>query len=356
MVRLREFEDRDVLEAAAWRLDRTLLGFDRLAVAFSGGKDSLALLHLVRAAQQRNDDDSPVLAFFRDQQHVNGSVIDKVRQVAGYPWVDFRWLATVATARTVVLGQPRDVPLWPGDTIAAAQATGRLPVDAVPVHGGAEDVDEYVVRLKPGRVGIATGIRAAESLIRYRSVVNKVSEPWIAVSQGRRHVPMIRPIYDWQENDVLRYLHDVGETPAALYDAQAWTDSRELRTASLLAAEQLRDLDRMLVSDPDAYETLLAVLPEADAMRRYDRDLIDPYLKGATCDTLEQVEDWIIARFPDPRTRRQAMDRLAFARTLAARNPRGVPAWHVQHEIARMGHGVGMMPLPRSHPRYMEQR
>lgn len=356
MVRMREFEDRDVLEAARWRLERTLLGFDRLAVAFSGGKDSLACLHLVRAAQQEQGDHGPVLAFFRDQQYVNGAVLDKVREVADYPWIDLRWIATGTTARTVVLGQPRDVPLWPVQAFADACRSGRLPGDAWRLEGGAEEVDEHVVRLAPGRVGIVTGVRAAESLIRYRSVVNKISEPWIAVSKGRRHVPMVRPIYDWQEQDVLRYLLDVGEQPAALYDAQAWNDTGELRTASLLAAEQMRDLPRLLATDPEAYDALLEVVPEAATMRRYARDLADPHLKGADCSTLEEVEDWIIGRFPDPATRRQAFDRLAFARGLAARNPHGFPAWWVQHEIARAGHGVGMMPLPKSHPRYKEER
>jgi predicted phosphoadenosine phosphosulfate sulfurtransferase len=354
MVRLREYEERDVLEAALDRLETTLLGFDRLAVAFSGGKDSLACLHLVRAAQAADGDPRPVLAFFRDQQHVNESVLDKVREVAAYPWVDLRWVATVGTARTVVLGQPRDVALWPQEARDAAVGCGRLPADHVALAGGAEEVDEWVVRLAPGRVGIVTGIRTAESLIRYRSVVNKISEPWLAVSKGRRHVPMVRPIYDWLEQDVLRYLLDVGERPAALYDAQAWNDTTELRTASLLAPEQMRDLDRLRATDPQAYDALLEVVPEADAMRRYARDLADPHLKGADCTTLEEVEDWIIARFPDPQSRKQAMGRLTFARTLAVRNPHGFPAWWVQHEIARMGHGVGMMPLPKTHARYRE--
>lgn len=356
MVRLREFENRDVLEAARWRLERTLLGFDRLAVAFSGGKDSLTCLHLVRAAQREQGDEGPVLAFFRDQQYVNGSVLDKVREVAAYPWVDLRWIATRQAARTVVLGQPQDVPLWTPTATASALESGRLPAGAEVVAGGAEEVDEHVVRMKPGRVGIVTGVRAAESLIRYRSVVNKLSEPWLAVSKGRRHVPMVRPIYDWTEQDVLRYLLDVGETPAALYNAQAWHDTGELRTASLLAAEQIRDLERLRATDPDAYDALLEVLPDADAMRRYHRDLADPHLKGADCATFEEVEDWIARRFPDPASRRQAFGRLDFARGLARVNPHGFPPWWVQHEVARMGHGVGMMPLPKTHPRYREDR
>lgn len=355
MVRLREFEDRTVLEAARWRLERTLHGFDRLAVAFSGGKDSLATLRLVHEAQQAHGDTRPVLAFFRDQQYVNTAVIEKVAEVATREWVDLQWIATRQNARTVVLGQPQDVPLWEPAEFDAALASGRLPQNALLVVGGAEEVDEVVVRLHPGRIGIVTGVRAAESLIRYRAIVNKLSESWIAVSAGRKHVPMVRPIYDWHENDVLRYLLDNGEDPAAIYHAQAWNDTTELRTASLLAAEQMRDLDRLRATDPDAFDTVVGLIPNAATALRYTRDLADPHLKGADCTTYAEVTDWILGRFPDTSTRKQAFGRLEFARGLAKRNPRGFPAWWVQHEIARMGHGTGMMPLPTTHPRYTEE-
>lgn len=49
MVRVRQYDpELNVLDAARRRLDRTSEGCDRIAVAYSGGKDSLALMHLVR--------------------------------------------------------------------------------------------------------------------------------------------------------------------------------------------------------------------------------------------------------------------------------------------------------------------
>jgi hypothetical protein len=211
--------------------------------------------------------------------------------------------------------------------------------------------DELTVSLWPGRVVIGTGLRAAESLMRYRSVANKLSEPWLTKSKAPG-VTMCRPLYDWQEADVLRYLLDAGATPAAIYDAQVWAGKGDLRTASLLAQEQMRDLATLKVTDPDAYAAMLDLAPEIAVAERYDRDLKDRHFIGEPpAQTMLAVRRWIDRRFPDnPTARAHALARLDFARRLAAKNPDGFPPWWVQHEIARDGHGTGMMPLPVDHP------
>lgn len=352
MVRVREFEDRDVLTAARDRLDRTILGADRLAVAFSGGKDSTTVLHLVKEAQERAGDDRPVLAFYRDIEFASPAVTAKVAETAALPWVDLRWLAVRLQARTVVAGIPLEVETWHPDR----EWVRPLPDGATLLNDRpwtADDVDGYVQTLSPGRVVIVTGVRAAESLIRYRSVVNKLHEPWLVKSQ-HAGVTLARPLYDWTEADVLRYLADHGIRPADVYDAQAWHSRKgDLRTASLLAAEQMRDLPTLAVTDPDAYDLLVRAFPQVAVAKRYLRDLKDKHLKGADVETWEELEEWVYQRFAGrPHALAGALDRLEFARGLAKRNPHGFPPWWVQHEIAREGHGTGMMPLPKTHPRY----
>lgn len=48
-----------------------------------------------------------------------------------------------------------------------------------------------------------TGIRADESLIRYRASVNKLNENYINATECKR-VSLCKPIYDWRENDVFK--------------------------------------------------------------------------------------------------------------------------------------------------------
>lgn len=352
MVRVRRFDEHtDVLDAARYRVDRTLDGCDRIAVAYSGGKDSLALLYLVRERMDRAGDDRPVAAVFRDMEYVNGAVLDKVAETFALPWVDGRWLCLSQPSRTTIAGHAIDFMPWD----PAREWVRPMPDGAVSDPGTSYTpamYDELTVSLWPGRVVIGTGLRAAESLMRYRSVANKLHEPWLTKSKAPG-VTMCRPMYDWQEADVLRWLYDVGETPAAIYAAQVWAGKGDLRTASLLAQEQMRDLPTLKVTDPDAYAALLDLDPEVAVAERYDRDLADRHFIGeAPAESFLQVRRWIDRRFPDnPTARRHALSRLAFARALAEKNPGGFPPWWVQHEIARDGHGTGMMPLPVDHPR-----
>lgn len=350
MVRMRQFDpEKNVLEAARERVDVVLDGCDRIAVAYSGGKDSLALLHLVRERQLHRGDERPVAAVFRDMEYVNGSVIDKVAETFALPWVDGRWLCLEAHSRTNIAGSPLDYTAWD----PARRRHRPLPKDAITDPGRQYDepaFDRVTVAQWPGKVVIATGLRACESLIRYRAIANKLSEPWLAKSKAPG-ISMARPIYDFLENDVLRYLLDCGAVPAAIYDAQAWHGKGDLRTASLVATEQMRDLPTLKATDPDAYASLLDLAPEVAVAERYDRDLKDRHNVGRRAESMLEVRKWALEKYADhPRALERALARLAFARGLARKNPGGFPPWWVQHEIARDGHGTGMMPLPVDHP------
>lgn len=351
MVRYKRYEeDRNVLDAARDRIDATLDVCDTLVVAFSGGKDSLSTLSLVRERMLARGDTRPVPAFYRDLEVVNQQVTDKVTEVAGWDWVDLRWLCMPFAAGTQVLGRPVNYVAWRDGL------TGRTPPEGALTDPGKvyvmEDYDRLVESLWPGRVIIATGLRASESLMRYRAIANKLHEPWLAKS----HVDgltLCRPIYDWLEGDVLRYLWEQNLPPTLLYDAQAWNDQGELRTSSLLANEHMRELSNIKATDPDAYALLLSLDPDIATVERYDRDLKDRHSIGQKARSYMEVRAWILDRYePGSEMRKRALARLKFATMLARKNPLGFPAWWVQHEIARNGHGTGMMPIPTTHPRY----
>lgn len=349
MVRMKKYEPgKSVLDAARERIDATLDGCDRIAVAFSGGKDSQVVLNLVHERMVARGDHRPVAAVYRDQEFVNGSVIDSVARTFAQPWVDGRWHALQVRAQTTILGQPVDHIIWDKNRTHHRVLPPEAITDPDHIYDSVGE-DLFIASSWPGRVVIATGLRTSESLIRYRSVANKLSEPWLAKSKADG-VNMCRPIYDWAENDVLKYLMDNGIAPAEVYHAQGWHGG-ELRTSALTAVEQIRDVARMRATDPDAYEALVEAYPDAATMGRYDGDMKDRLRIGKKAETYLEVRRWIDTRYPKGSTaHKHALARYTFAMRLVRKNPEGVPPWWIQHEIARNGHGSGLLPLPQNHP------
>jgi predicted phosphoadenosine phosphosulfate sulfurtransferase len=67
--------------------------------------------------------------------------------------------------------------------------------------------DAHIAKWYKGKVAFLTGIRAAESVMRYRASINKLNESYINASSAPS-VSLCKPIYDWQENDVFRFFYE----------------------------------------------------------------------------------------------------------------------------------------------------
>ena len=90
MPRYKKFIETNVYEEAKKRIHHIYDTHDSVVVAFSGGKDSLALLHVVKeVAFERGL--NKVHAVFRDEELINQSVIDFVAEHKDLPWLDLKW-------------------------------------------------------------------------------------------------------------------------------------------------------------------------------------------------------------------------------------------------------------------------
>lgn len=190
-----------------------------------------------------------------------------------------------------------------------------------------------------GKVCAVTGIRAAESLVRYRSAVNKLNENYITASgsglkghdaarPGAPSVMLGKPIYDWQENDVLRYIWENELRYAPAYDHQHLI-GQALRVSTPLHAESARHFGKLRQTEPEFYAQLIDLFPDMQLHERYWGELDREALERRYGQSLAGVRQYILDRITDPKLQPLALERLDLIVTMARRQPEIWPPYYV---------------------------
>lgn len=341
MSRYRRFIDTNVHDEAIRRLHHVYDVFDDVVVAFSGGKDSLAVLHLTRqVAAERGI--GKVKAAFMDEEVIPFQVVDFITRLRDEPWLDLEWFAIPLQSHKYVLGEMQDYVQWdparewirPKPEWATTETDLGLPEGAVTDQ---YQMDVHTIRNCKGRVAVLTGVRAAESMTRLAGSVAKMNENYIFKAPSTKRAARVWPLYDWQENDIFRLFYDLKVPYCDVYDARSWA-GMEMRVSSALTSEQARrNWTKYREFAPDLYERMIEVFPEMLAHERLFEEMDQKRDLARYAQSWGTIREWIEDNITDPNARKKAVKVFENARAQAAIEPSRFPLEHVLRTLIRSG-------------------
>lgn len=205
-IKRKAFTTQSVYDAAVQRINLLYDRFDKVVVSFSGGKDSTVCLNLtLEVARERKR--LPLDVYFWDEEAIHPETIAYVTRVADWDEVRMKWLAVPIMHRNACSRQqpywycwnPAEKHLWvrpfPTHRTVVTELPGFKLGQAIP------EIAHTVYGSEHGTVADIRGLRADESLRRYRAVAMKVKDNWIGAARAGYSYP-VSPIYDWTTFDV----------------------------------------------------------------------------------------------------------------------------------------------------------
>jgi predicted phosphoadenosine phosphosulfate sulfurtransferase len=316
---LAQYIEVSVLIEAKKRIKHIIETFDKVFVCFSGGKDSLVAMYLVEEVRKEMGIEGPLDVIFRDEEVIPDDVIDFVlKHHAMKDRFNVHWYAVPMRSEKFILGKTYEYIQWDKD-----REWLRQPPDFAITDSGGQILNQYTMddlcaSGHNGLLAFINGIRTDESIIRFRSVINKKNEPYISSCSSPR-VKLCKPIYDWSEKDVFKYFHDRKIDYCQIYDKQVW-NGMALRVSTPLHAESAKRFYKLRTLYPTYYQQLVDIFPEMIVQEMYwdefDRfGVIDTYPRS-----WDGIARYIRKEIEDPKMRKLALERVSMCRTIRENN------------------------------------
>lgn len=351
-VRITKYGNIDIITAARNRIVNIFDSGLPVYVAFSGGKDSLCLAHVVlKLVEEGQINASQVVGIFVDEEAIFGGVEEIVmdwRMKFMLLGCEFRWYCLEVKHYNCFNQLANDESFICWDRNKEKDWIRRPPEFSIRYHpmlkAGAETYQTFFSRIT--RDGIqAIGIRLSESVQRANYFASSMK-----TTGGRspsKASNSLFPIYDWSNNDVWLYLKNNNITIPIeyVYLWQVGTAKHRLRISQFFSIDTAGSLVKMAEFDSSLMERIMRREPNAylaslywdsemfrrsSARRRKIEEEVKDY-KKLTLDKLSDIQN----NFETDKRRKEAdnlMRRLTLISHMMDNND-----WKVAHEILVAG-------------------
>jgi predicted phosphoadenosine phosphosulfate sulfurtransferase len=277
----------DVLAAARQRISTTFDKFERVYVSFSGGKDSTVMLHLAMEEAARRNRKIGVLIIDLEAQYK--ATIDHMRLcVDKYrDHIDpLHWVCLPMALRNAVSNyEPRWI-CWEPEQSWVREPPPEAITDPsfFPFFEPGMEFEEFMVEYAywyagpdQERTAAMVGIRADESLNRFRTIASRSKETldgyqWTTRVNARESAYNVYPVYDWRVGDLWHYHHAYPSKPYNIiydYMHKAGLTPAQMRLCQPYGDDQRRGLWLFHILEPQTWFKVVARVSGANAGALY---------------------------------------------------------------------------------------
>ena len=331
--------ENNVYEEAKVRIEHILNTFDKVFVCFSGGKDSLVALNIVEEVYKELGIKEKPNVIFRDEELIPDEVINFVKEIYDSGRFNFYWYAVPLKSNKFILGKTYEYIQWDPNREWIREKPDFAITDNKGMVFDQYSMDRFCAEGHKGKIAFINGIRADESIIRLGSCLNKKNENYICATKAD-NVKLCKPIYDFTEKDIFKYLYDKKIKYCPLYDLQMW-NGMGLRVSTPLHSEYAKRFYKLRTLNPIFYQQLISVFPEMKVQEMYWNELdrfsiIDKYphsVQGIMAYIEDNVDDELKELARDRVLKAWSSRKKRLSKGLGKENFGGYPLLHIFKSI-----------------------
>ena len=292
---MKKYNDKTVYEAACERIDFIFKNFDRVYLSFSGGKDSGVMLNLAIDYIRKNNVQKKLGIMILDNEANYEYSLEFMHRIIGanLDILDVYWCCLPITLPCTVSAYATEWQCWgerdkqrwirpmPTQPYIVNIRNHNFPF-FVEDMSYEEFWDGFGEWYSQGRsCACLIGIRADESLNRYRAILNEKKQMFKGKSWTKRKTDKMKrlyncyPIYDWKTQDIWVANAKMGWDYNKLYDIfyMAGLNIAQMRVASPFMSESKSSLNLYRVIDPHVWATLCARVQGANFIATYGKQI-----------------------------------------------------------------------------------